>query len=98
MFAAAFTACFCTCLPHSLNVVINIMFDAFLLHCMCGVHYTTSCADLAINHGGMSNVMYTHQHLVSCRPKAIGSKQERENGTILPNSTLLPGKLTSFMN
>lgn len=83
--ACLLTACFCTCLPHSLYAVVIIMFDASLQHCMCGVHHTTSCADLAMNHGGMSNVMYTPQHLVSCPPKAIGSKQERENGTILPN-------------
>ncbi len=36
------------------------MFDASLHHFMCGVHDTTSCADLAINHGGTSNVIYIH--------------------------------------
>ncbi len=29
----------------------------------------------------------------SSRPRATGSKQEREGGTILPSPTLLPGKL-----
>jgi hypothetical protein len=39
-----------------------------------------------MNNGGSPNLM-------SSRPRATGSKQEREGGTILSSPTLLPGKL-----